>query len=259
MLEGRKIEIPPLLLETELPTETTSPSDGRLHATARDPQWLYVHWDFTREQQTQYNTASSHGHLVIRVHLNHLHHEPCGESHVHPQSRHWFVHVEKPGAAYFAEIGYYVSGDWHRVAAAGPVTTPRTRLSLDTRTTTLTIHPDLPLLDQLTAVPEKAPATNDAQPAGADASAPDNTLAAEQELAVLRALGLFPATGTFTNDSGMGESLLPAAEFAAAFSWFPDSASSPDGGFNPTTPIGGAPSSTDAPWFSPADIAPSSA
>src|SRR5882672_5813219 len=31
----------------------------RLHLTARDPHWLYAHWDLSSEQLKQYNTVSA--------------------------------------------------------------------------------------------------------------------------------------------------------------------------------------------------------
>src|SRR5947209_192144 len=32
----------------------------RLHLTARDPNWLYAHWDLSREQLKRYNSLSTH-------------------------------------------------------------------------------------------------------------------------------------------------------------------------------------------------------
>ena len=41
----------------------------RLFLTARDPHWLYAHWDLTREQQARYNRQSADGHLILRVYF----------------------------------------------------------------------------------------------------------------------------------------------------------------------------------------------
>ncbi|TAK94581.1 MAG: DUF4912 domain-containing protein, partial [Verrucomicrobia bacterium] len=70
--------------QTELPAGYGS---GTIHATARDPHWLYVNWDFTREQQMQFNTRSAHGHLVLRVQADEPKSPAAAEVHVHPESR----------------------------------------------------------------------------------------------------------------------------------------------------------------------------
>ena len=39
----------------------------KLFLTARDPHWLYAHWDLTRKQQNELNADSSDGHLILRI------------------------------------------------------------------------------------------------------------------------------------------------------------------------------------------------
>jgi len=97
----------------------------QLFLTARDPHWLYAHWDLTRDQQTRCNTRSGDGHLVLRVYPRKLEGHPISEIHVHPESRHWFAHVERAGDSYAAELGYYSAlGKWVRVAASAATITP---------------------------------------------------------------------------------------------------------------------------------------
>jgi len=149
----KKIEIPAILLEGDQPTPSTVSGPGRKYAlgpvppsqhfgtseaelpeaygtrqlflTARDPHWLYAHWDLTREQQTRCNTRSTDGHLVLRVYPHKLEGHPITEIHVHPESRHWFAHVERAGDSYAAELGYYSSlGKWVRVAESAATVTP---------------------------------------------------------------------------------------------------------------------------------------
>ena len=79
----------------------------KLFLTARDPHWLYAHWDLTTPQQHGYNAESSDGHLVVRIYDANFQGHPAYEIHVHPESRHWFVHVERAGNSYCAELGYY--------------------------------------------------------------------------------------------------------------------------------------------------------
>ena len=108
--------------ETELPEAYGT---KKLSLTARDPHWLYAHWDLTREQQAKLNVKSADGHLVLRIYADRLEGHPLYEIHVHPESRHWFAHVERAGDSYAAELGYYTSlGRWTRVAASAATVTP---------------------------------------------------------------------------------------------------------------------------------------
>ena len=97
----------------------------KLFLTARDPHWLYAHWDLTRQQQNELNTESTDGHLVLRIFAGKLAGHPAYEIHVHPESRHWFAHVERAGHSYAAELGYYSAlGKWTRVASSSGTVTP---------------------------------------------------------------------------------------------------------------------------------------
>jgi len=149
----RKIEIPPLLLEGDQPVPSSAsgpghkyalgpvpPSQqfetaeaelpeaygtGRLFLTARDPHWLYAYWDLTREQQSKLNAKSSDGHLLLRIYAGKIEGHPVCEIHVHPESRHWFAHVERSGDSYAAELGYYSPlGRWTRIAVSSGTVTP---------------------------------------------------------------------------------------------------------------------------------------
>ncbi len=149
----KKIQIPPILLEGDRPSPSAIGGPGQKYAlgpvppaqqfetteaelpdsygtrqlflTARDPHWLYAHWDLTHGQQTRCNTRSADGHLVLRVYAHNMEGHPISEVHVHPESRHWFAHVERAGDAYAAELGYYSPvGKWVRVAASAATVTP---------------------------------------------------------------------------------------------------------------------------------------
>jgi hypothetical protein len=97
----------------------------KLFLTARDPHWLYAHWDLSREQQNEYNQLSTDGHLVLRIFAGKIAGHPACEIHVHAESRHWFAHVEQAGTSYSAELGYYSSlGQWIRIAVSSGTVTP---------------------------------------------------------------------------------------------------------------------------------------
>ena len=149
----KKLEAPPILLEGDQPAAPPASGPGQKYAlgptplappsaaaetelpeaygtkklflTARDPHWLYAHWDLTREQQLRLNAKSADGHLVLRIYPGSIEGHPRQEIHVHPESRYWFAHVERAGDSYAAELGYYSPvGRWLRVAASGATVTP---------------------------------------------------------------------------------------------------------------------------------------
>ncbi len=147
----KKTEAPPILLEGDAPSAPPISGPGekfslgatpptqvfsggelpesygtrKLFLTARDPHWLYANWDLTPEQQKALNAASTDGHLILRIFAGKIEGHPAYEIHVHPESRHWFAHVERAGHSYAAELGYYSAlGKWTRVAVSSGTLTP---------------------------------------------------------------------------------------------------------------------------------------
>ena len=128
--------------EGELPE---SYGTKKLFLTARDPHWLYAHWDLTLQQQHEYNSESSDGHLVLRVYTARIEGHPGYEIHVHPESRHWFIHVERAGNSYCAELGYYSPvGKWMRIAVSSATVTPPDAASPETDVEFATIPFEFP-------------------------------------------------------------------------------------------------------------------
>ena len=125
--------------------------------TARDPHWLYAHWDFTREQLREYNRLAAGGHLVLRVYIGEVAGAPHAEVHVHPESRNWFVHVGRGGTKFVAELGCYAKngGQWTAVCASPPTLTPPDALSPDTTVQFATIPVDVPF-EELVAIVKAA-------------------------------------------------------------------------------------------------------
>jgi len=118
----------------------------RLLLAARDPQWLYAHWDLTRDQQRAYNRLAAEGHLVLRVYVEAVGGELAAEVHVHPESRHWFVHVGRAGTKYVAELGYRNrQGRWVPVSVSGATLTPPEGAAADTSVQFATLPLDVPL------------------------------------------------------------------------------------------------------------------
>ena len=169
----KKIEVPPLLLEGDQPAPPPASGPGRKYAlgpvppsqhfettetelpeaygtkklflTARDPHWLYAHWDLTREQQLKLNARSAAGHLILRIYAGKVEGHPICDVHVHPESRHWFAHVERAGNSYAAELGYYSPlGRWVRIAVSSATVTPPDAVSTESDVEFATIPFEFP-------------------------------------------------------------------------------------------------------------------
>jgi len=105
---------------------------GKLLLVARDPHCLYTHWDISPEEQRQHNQLAASQHLVVRVHADTAAAAPASEIDVHPESRHWFVPVEKAATTYVAELGYYQpDGQWKSISTSTPAATPPDAISED--------------------------------------------------------------------------------------------------------------------------------
>ena len=164
--------VPPILLEGDAPVEPRASGPGqryvlgtsepaaseteplelpeaygtqRLMLVARDPRWLYAHWDLTADQLRQHNSLSRDKHLIVRVFGDRPAGKPVVEQHVHPESRNWFIHVGRGGAKYVAELGYYNRhGNWNTIATSSATVTPPDALSDDTSVRFETIPVEVP-------------------------------------------------------------------------------------------------------------------
>lgn len=107
---------------------------GRLILLPRDPHSLYAHWDLTLPQQRALNRKSADRHLIVRIHPAEVREKTEVETHVHPESRHWFIQAPQPNATYVAELGYYdLKKKWTPVAVSSPATTPAEKVASDSR------------------------------------------------------------------------------------------------------------------------------
>lgn len=141
-----------LRTEGELPE---SYETGEMLLTARDPHWLYTHWDLSDDQQRRYNAFSRDGHLVVRVYVEAPGGKPAAEVHVHPESRHWFVHVEKANTRYLAQLGYYSAAErWTVVSTSAATLTPPDAVSPDTSAEFTAIPFEVPMQKLLSLVKE---------------------------------------------------------------------------------------------------------
>jgi len=130
----------------------------RLLLAARDPHWLYAHWDLTPPQQRHYNALSIDHHLVVRVYSGPLSGRPAAEVPVHPESRHWFVHVARADTQYVAQLGYYLpERQWVAVATSAPANTPPDTASAEQAVRLATVPPQVRLTRHAALAKEAAP------------------------------------------------------------------------------------------------------
>ncbi len=121
----------------------------KLWLTARDPQWLYAHWDLSSAQLRDYNAQSDEGHLIVRVFEREALGEPLVTQHVHPESRNWFIHVGRGGTKFVAQLGYFDRKErWQTIAISAATITPPDSLSDDTSAEFATLPMEVPF-DQL--------------------------------------------------------------------------------------------------------------
>jgi len=89
--------------------------DDIIYLIAQEPHWLFSYWDID---------ISHHpgGPTYLRCHL-----ESSGiedEIEVPFETRNWYIPVQRAGASYFVEMGYYRTGKWHPIARSVTVQTP---------------------------------------------------------------------------------------------------------------------------------------
>lgn len=172
-VRSKPLKIPPILLEGDKPSPAPLSGPGERYSlgpkppaeklstegelpesygtqhlmlTARDPHWLYAHWDLTRDQQRKYNAFSRDGHLALRVYADAVGGNPETEIQLHPDSNHWFVPAKRAGARYVAELGYKSAADkWTVVATSGATMTPPDKMSAETEVEFTTIPLEVPL------------------------------------------------------------------------------------------------------------------
>jgi len=154
--DAQKFSLGPVPPAEQLQTEGDLPQaygTQKLLLTARDPHWLYAHWDLTPEQQREHSARSADGHLALRVHRGEAAGPPLVQVQVHPDARHWFVHVGNAGASYTAELGYPTpDSEWTRISTSAATSTPRNVTSDNTAAEFATIPFEVPLPEMLSQV-----------------------------------------------------------------------------------------------------------
>lgn len=105
---------------------------GRLFAAARDPHWLYVYWDLSREQLAAARAKAVDQRVLLRV-FEKGQTRPAQELAIHDEARDWYVPVNKASTTYTTQLGIRrADGSFAVLAQSGETTTPPDAVSWDT-------------------------------------------------------------------------------------------------------------------------------
>jgi len=127
----------------------------RLFVAARDPHWLYAHWDLSEDEAQLYRSFARDGHLILNVRTEAVGLEPLQRVAVPPVARAWFIHVGQADTQFVVELGYDdAGGRWQVVATAPVVKTPPEAMATAGATEFATIPVDVPFGTILARVKE---------------------------------------------------------------------------------------------------------
>jgi hypothetical protein len=102
---------------------------GRLWLVAQEPRCLCAQWDLSDAQLAACESRAAAGRLTLNVSPAEAPAEPQRRIELPPGARACFVTVERGGAKWVAELGYWdAAGQWQSVATSEPVVAPRETL-----------------------------------------------------------------------------------------------------------------------------------
>jgi hypothetical protein len=104
--------------------------EDTLFLVARDPRWLFSYWDFN---WAKYPAAIFRGGVKqFFLKVTTAAGADAALVEINPEARNWYVAVNSPETAYFAEIGFFdKAGQWQRVVQSGVAVTPSDSLADD--------------------------------------------------------------------------------------------------------------------------------
>jgi hypothetical protein len=106
----------------------SSYQEETLYIVARDPRWLFAYWDFNFWSYPATDMRHGMAQFFLKIVA-----QPGGEEavvEIKPEARNWYVPVNHPDTAYFAEIGYYDrGGGWKTIVKSNTTHTPADALA----------------------------------------------------------------------------------------------------------------------------------
>jgi hypothetical protein len=113
----------------------------KLFLVARDPNILFAYWDLSPEQYQAAAGAAHDGKVFLEIYV--LGEGRVQQVHVWDSHKNWYLQVNRPDTAFFAQIGFYrADGSFEVLSRSADVRTPRDTLSpnTDARFVTIPFH-----------------------------------------------------------------------------------------------------------------------
>jgi hypothetical protein len=97
--------------------------EDTLFLVARDPRWLFSYWDFNWSKYLPGEFRGGVKQFFLKVVTSAGQEAALVE--INPEARNWYVAVNSPDTAYYAEIGFFDKpGNWHGLVQSGVAVTP---------------------------------------------------------------------------------------------------------------------------------------
>ena len=109
----------------------------RLWLVARDPYFLFAYWDFSGDQFTELTHQANDNNVFLQLYLENG--ERLQQIQLHPGTKSWYLHVNRPGASFYAELGFYRDGQFQVAARSATIAAPRDSVSWRTQAKFVTI------------------------------------------------------------------------------------------------------------------------
>ena len=128
--------------------------EDTLFLVARDPRWLFSYWDFNWGRFSAESFRGGVKQFFLKIYT--AAGADAGLIEINPEARNWYVPVNSPDTAYFAEIGYFdKSGAWQKIVQSGVAATPSDSLASDAGADFATVPAHLTFERLLELVKEK--------------------------------------------------------------------------------------------------------
>jgi len=128
--------------------------EDTLFLVARDPRWLFSYWDFNwaKYPATAFRGGVKQFFLKVITTTG----KDAALVEINPEARNWYVAVNDPDTAYFAEIGYFdKAGAWQLAVQSGVTVTPADAVAEDSVADFATVPAHLTFERLLEMVKEK--------------------------------------------------------------------------------------------------------
>lgn len=109
-----------------------------LYLIARDPKWLFSYWEIDWSAFPSSGMRNNERKFFLKL-LNEDGSEAFSTE-IHPDAKNWYLPVSKPGATYFAELGFFSpTNEWQTIVRSDAATAPADSLAEESQVTFATV------------------------------------------------------------------------------------------------------------------------